>query len=281
MRNLLVFGASGAVGRHLLPALAPGYGVKPVSRTPAPGWLLADLRDNAVAWPDCDGVISLGPLDAFAEWMCRSPIPSLRRVLAFSSMSADSKRASADERERVLADTLRRSEDALREIAAPRAIALTIFRPTLIYGAGVDRSLAPIARFMRRWHAAPFPLGACGLRQPVHAADLALACSAALENTATFGKTYELGGGERLTFAAILARLRASAGTFTVPLPVPIVLLRVASALSGSAMFGRGAIDRLNTSLVADNSAAVADFGYAPRPFIAADVLPVSRAPAI
>ena len=67
-------------------------------------------------------------------------------------------------------------------VAAERGIACTVFRPTLIYGAGTDRSLAPIARFARRWRVLPVPLGANGLRQPVHARDLAAACVAVLAN---------------------------------------------------------------------------------------------------
>jgi hypothetical protein len=36
---------------------------------------------------------------------------------------------------------------------------------------------------------------------------------------------------------------------------------------------------RLDAPLVADNSAAARDFGYAPRPFAAADVLPTNPPP--
>ena len=56
------------------------------------------------------------------------------------------------------------------QAARDRNVAGTIFRPTLIYGTGRDRSLAPIARFARRWRVLPLPVGARGLRQPVHAA---------------------------------------------------------------------------------------------------------------
>lgn len=273
MRTLLVFGASGAVGRFLLPQVPAHCQAIPVSRQRRAGWVCADLGDSGAAWPDADAAISLGPLDAFAAWLKRRADRSLRRVIAFSSMSADSKRDSDDAKERAIALRLTTSEETLRTISAARGIALTIFRPTLIYGAGIDRSLAPIAKFMRRWRLAPIPVGATGLRQPVHAADLAAACVAVLETSATFGNIYALGGGERLSFRSMLMRMRAENSALPVPIP-----LSVLAVLARSGSINKAAIRRLRVPLIADNTAAARDFGYAPRPFIAGDVLPVAQA---
>ena len=267
MRSILLFGASGAVGRLLLPLLpAAYYKVWPVSREARAGWIAGDLDDVRVEWPAADIVISLGPLDAFAAWAERQPHPS-RRVIALSSMSAETKALSPDPAERALAERLRTAEARLFDASAVRGSACTVFRPTLIYGAGIDRSLAPIVRFARRWHVLPMPLGACGLRQPVHAADLADACAAAIDNANTYGKTYPLGGGERLPFAALLWRLRAAQYGFALPVPLPIPLFRLAG-------ISPGVLARLREPLIADNGPAMRDFGYAPRGFIAVDVLP-------
>ena len=187
-------------------------------------------------------------------------------------MSAESKHDSDDAHERALSYRLTHSEEALRAISAERGIALTIFRPTLIYGAGIDRSLAPIALFMRRWRIAPIPVGATGLRQPVHAADLAAACVATLENPATYGRTYALGGGERLSFRSMLMRMRADSSA--VPVPIPLAAL---GFLARSRSISRAAISRLRMPLIADNTAATRDFGFAPRPFIAGDVVAVTK----
>jgi len=267
MRTVLVFGASGAVGRYLLPLLADAhYKVSPVSRDPHAGWLAGDLQDVRKDWPAADIVISLGPLDAFAAWLERQP-HAPQRLIALSSMSAKSKALSPDRAERDLAERLRAAEARLFGYSAARGIACTIFRPTLIYGAGTDRSLAPIARFARRWHLMPIPLGAIGLRQPVHAADLADACTAVIDLSGTYAKTYALGGGERLTFAALLQRLRSAQRGFVLPVPVPLAVLRLGR-------ISPGVLARLREPLVADNAAALRDFSYAPRAFIAADVLP-------
>jgi len=275
MSTILVFGATGAVGRFLLPLLAPRYRVLPVSRTPAGAdWLRADLNDESVAWPAADAVISLGPLDAFSVWLERRGAGMPRRIVALSSMSAESKRDSADAAERALAQRLADAEARVLRCAAEHDGAATLLRPTLIYGGGSDRSLAPIARFARRYRILPVPLGASGLRQPVHARDVATACVAALEAPASHGKVYPLGGGERLRFDALLMRLRRAIPGAVLPLPVPIAALRLVARLRAGGGFGAAALGRLCVPLVADNSAAQRDFSYAPGAFDEHAVLP-------
>jgi nucleoside-diphosphate-sugar epimerase len=267
MRTVLVFGASGAVGRYLLPQLPDAYyKVSPVSRDTRAGWLSGDLYDTNRDWPATDIVISLGPLDAFAAWL-ESQQCAPGRVIALSSMSAESKALSPDPAERELAERLRAAEARVFDCTTRRDIACTIFRPTLIYGAGSDRSLAPIARFARRWHLLPIPLAATGLRQPVHAADLADACAAVIDLPVTYAKIYPLGGGERLTFATLLRRLCRAQRGLILPIPMPLAMLRLSR-------ISPGVLARLREPLVADNAAALRDFGYAPRGFMAADVLP-------
>ena len=277
MSGILVFGASGAIGRYLLPQLEPKYRVLPVSRTPRPDWICANLLDPATNWPSTDIVLSLGPLDAFAAWLERGGGQDLRRIVAISSMSIVSKRDSPDPAERALAERLRSAEATLVHIADERGIAWTTFRPTLIYGAGSDHSLAPIARFARRWRLLPIPLGANGLRQPVHARDLASAVLAVLDRPATCSKIYELGGAERLRFDAMLWRLRRAVPGLVLPLPVPLLALRLAAGSGPSTALTQGSLMRLRQPLLADNTAATKDFGYSPAPFRADEVLPQTQ----
>lgn len=289
MSTFIIFGATGATGRFLLADLrARGERVYAVSRrgaavdaTSQATWILGDLYGAIGTLPPAaDVIVSLGPLDAFTAWFAASPVAGVRRVVALSSMSAEGKRASADAAERELSATLRKAEQDLLHTAAARGIDATVLRPTLIYGGGPDRSLVPIVRFALRWHVMPIPLRACGLRQPVHAADLASAVSAVVDCAAARGKIYALGGGERLRFDRMLWRLRAEMPQFVLPLPLPQLFIRAALRVrsrAGTAAISMAAVQRLRSHLIADNDEAVRDFGYSPRPFSAGDVIAAAR----
>src|SRR5690606_28967839 len=129
-----VFGASGQVGRFLLPGLVEaGHEVAAVSRRPGDRgggvhWLEGDLDGEVSDIGAPEVLFSLGPLDAFARWFGRGPALRPRRVVALGSMSIDSKRDSADPAERALAARLAAAEDALATAVAARGARLTLFR---------------------------------------------------------------------------------------------------------------------------------------------------------
>ena len=277
MPPCIVVGASGAIGRFLLPQLRDaGREVIALSRCDRPSgdpgvrWMVGNVDQQMPDLPTGAALFSLGPLDAFARWYARTPQVVTPRVIAFGSMSIVSKANSSDAAERELVQRLTAAERELAQAATARGAALTIFRPTLIYGAGVDRSLTPIAQFALRWRFVPRLLGASGLRQPVHAEDLAKACVAALDNPRTWARTYALGGAERLSFETMLERLRQSLPVRTFALPVPLRATRhVARAAYrvGLPAASAAALERLTQDLIADHAAAIADFGWAPRGF--------------
>jgi nucleoside-diphosphate-sugar epimerase len=271
----VVFGASGAIGRFLLPRLLQAdHDVVAVSRAPRAAshsrlrWIAGDLPGNVPSLPDGATIFSLGPLDAFAEWLVEHDVRDVR-VVAIGSRSIDTKMESNDTGEREVAGRLARAEERLGRIA-DGGTRITVLRPTLIYGAGLDRSLAPIVEFARRWRVFPYVAGANGLRQPVHADDLAAAC-VALARTMPPRRAYDVGGGERIAFSAMLRRVRASLPFFTVGLPVPIAIANAGAGVARRSPAFRaasaGALARMREDLVVDHSAAAADFGWSPRAF--------------
>ena len=72
----------------------------------------------------------------------------------------------------------RRAEDSLFEYGRRGGVAVTVLRPTMLYGSGRD-SLSQLVATAHRWRLLPLPAGATGLRQPVHVGDVARACSIA------------------------------------------------------------------------------------------------------
>jgi nucleoside-diphosphate-sugar epimerase len=208
-------------------------------------------------------IISFGPLWGLAGWLARAELRDAPRVIATSSMSAESKRDSLVPAEREISRQLRESEVQLAAACEHHGSAWTVLRPTLVYGAGRDKSLTPLARRAMRLRVFPLPCGR-GLRQPVHAEDIAQAALAALECPASAGRVLQIGGGERLSATEMFARVRRSLPVATMPLPLPAWLLRTGKLALPRL---RGALDRLDSDLVADNGELQRLLGVHPRSF--------------
>ena len=270
--TVLVFGGSSQIGHFLLPRLlARGVAVTALSRhacAPQPGlrWLHGSLPDAVPGdLPAPTAILSFGPLGPFAAWLARADFGSEPpRVIATSSMSAETKFDSAQPAERAIAQQLRDGERALATACARHGAPWTVLRPTLVYGAGLDKSLSPIAR--RAWRTRVFPLPAGrGLRQPVHADDIALAVLAALDCPASAGRILPIGGGERLSARAMFARVRNTLPHANLPLPLPRWLLHAGQRLAPAKL--RGPLARLDADLVADNGELERLLGIRPRAF--------------
>ncbi len=265
----VVFGASGQIGRYLLSRLqARGVPVVAFSRVQRVGdgglqWRQGRLPDAVPAVPgSVTAIVCLGPLDHFSHWLERAGVPGSPRVVAMSSMSAESKRDSPVAAERELSSRLRASERRLRERCADLGSACTILRATLIYG-GAGGSLEKLAARARRWRVFPLPRGR-GLRQPVHADDLAQAVLAALERPQATG-TICIGGGERLPVSDLFARTRRQLAPRTLALPLPGYGLRLLARIAGR---GKGMVARLDQDLLADNGSLSDLLDVQPRRFV-------------
>lgn len=267
--RVLVIGASCQVGHFLLRQLRDeGVEVHAASRhdqPPAAGiaWHRAALPEGMPGPFPYDGILCFGPLDALAQWLSTLATRPAGGIVATSSMSVLTKKASADPSERALVARLEAGEQALQRECARLGMAWSLIRPTLIYGAGKDRSLSPIARRAMRWRVFPVPRGN-GWRQPVHAADVADAAWRALRTPAANGRIFELGGGERLRAGEMFARVRDSLPRRTLAIPVGRAALALMARLLPAA---RGPVSRLDSDLVADNGQAREILGVAPRGF--------------
>lgn len=272
--TVLVLGGSSQIGHFLLPRLVDaGHDVLALSRLSRPAragvqWLPGQLPGAMPAhWPLLSGIVSYGPLLPFARWLAQAPLAGAPRIVATSSMSAQTKHDSQVPAERAIAQTLLEGERTLSEACARRGFPLTVLRPTLVYGAGLDKSLTPIARRAMRLRVFPLPAGR-GLRQPVHAEDVALASIAALRGDPTQeqidGQVLPIGGGERITAGEMFARVRASLPVATLAVPITGSLLRMGAHLVPRL---RGPLSRLEQDLIADNRAVIEQLGVTPRPF--------------
>ena len=278
-----LLGATSFVGACLLPLLArAGYRVTAFSRQKL--W----RADDGIEWRKLPSPLApySGPEDDgnIPNWICVAPIWVLpehfgmleaqgaRRLVALSSTSRFTKDNSSDPEEQAIALRLADAEARVQAWAASHGVEWVILRPTLIYGLGRDKNIAEIARFIRRFGFFPLFGKAKGLRQPLHAQDVAGACIAALGSPAAANRAYNLSGAETIAYRDMVARIFTALGRPVRLVPVPLFAFRFAVAILrlvpryrnwSSAM-----AERMNRDLVFDHSEATRDFGFEPRTFV-------------
>ncbi|MBV5317433.1 MAG: NAD-dependent epimerase/dehydratase family protein [Desulfobulbaceae bacterium] len=282
-RHVGILGATSLVGACLLPLLTgAGWQVTAFSRRP----VAQDGR--AVLWqqlPASGGVPPLVPLSegSLPLWICVAPIWVLpeyfglldahraRRVVVLSSTSRFTKDDSTDPEEQAIARRLTDAEARVQAWAESRGVEWVILRPTLIYGLGLDKNIVEMVRIIRRLGFFPLLGRANGLRQPIHAEDVARACLSALQAPSAANQAYNISGSETIPYREMVARVFTALGRRPCLLTVPLWAFRLAVAvlrnLSGHRQWSAAMAERMNRDLVFDHTQANLDLGFKPKAF--------------
>jgi len=278
-----VLGATSLVGRCLLPLLKKnGWSVRAYSRRkvtsadPDIKWIQIPLSPEELHDP-------AGESDTIGFWICVASIWVLpdyfsmlekhgaRRIVAVSSTSIFTKSRSGSAEEKSTALKLSSAETRLEQWSADMGVEWIVLRPTLIYGWGMDKNISEIVRLIRRLGFFPLLGRGDGLRQPVHAEDVATACLSALEKTDVANRAYNLSGGETLSYREMINCLFTALGRRPRLIHVPLGFFRLAAAMLR--LFPRyhhltsQMAERMNTDLVFDHADAGRDLNFQPRPF--------------
>jgi len=282
---VLLTGASSQLGVFVIPRLlAKGFRVLALSRRAAKGaplgsgnplWinpdvLSANLGERAPEMlKPIEMLISCGPLDLACAAL--SACPGLRRVVIFSTTSVFSKASSPVPEESEQIAGLIAQETQLRTLCESRNLALLILRPTLIYGCGLDRNVSLLAGWIQRYRWLPLAGPASGLRQPVHADDLAQAAVAALTIDGPLSLDSPACGGSTLSYRQMVELIFDS---FDLPPRVlrlpPWMLFTVVGVVARLPTFkgvNREMVRRQNSDLVFDDAPLREALNYKPRPF--------------
>ena len=272
---VLVLGATSLIGGFLTDRLRDAcVEYLEVSRQAPPldrPWLQADLSDPDLAskLPETHTVYSLSPV-----WLLPQALPALqaagmKRLVAFSSTSRFTKQDSPERSERETARRLAEAEAAVEAFCSAHKIAWTLLRPTLIYAEGRDGNVSRLAALIRRFGWLPISGRGEGLRQPVHAGDLAEGAIAAAHAKAAEGRAYDLPGGETLSYRTMAERIFDSLDRPRLIISLPPWLWSAVFALARPLFPGANAAmgTRMSRDLVFDGGAAARDFGWRPRPF--------------
>lgn len=275
-RNIAVIGGKSLVGTYLTDLVATNDQCIAFTRQSLPAsqkhldWKpLEDLLKNKVS--GLDGVICVSHIWVVPEMIELFAQAGARKVVAISSTSKFTKAESGTEKERALSIQLEEAEVSFMQKANECGIDWVILRPTLIHGDRIDKNVAEISRIIERFHFFPLFGAANGLRQPIHARDVAKACLSALNAPDASNRCYNISGGETLTYRAMVRRVFERRNKMPAMPSVPIWMFRiVAFGLRTVPRFRSVTVDmarRMNEDLVFDHREATKDFGFAPEQF--------------
>ena len=274
-----VLGATSLVGGLLLPQLTlSGTSVFAFSRDPSEQsssevkWISTSGVEGGVA-PDLASLdiqlwVSLLPIWLLPSFFSMLLQAKVKRLVVLSSTSRFTKVNSTYEEDRLLVDRLISSESEILDWSEKHGIEITILYPTMIYDCVNDENIAAIAKLIKRFGFFPILGKGNGLRQPVHAVDVAFACKKAL--TEPIAKShYFLSGGETVTYREMVERIFMGLGRPSRIISVPPVVFRcgVFCARTLGLKVSLGMIARMEEDLVFDHTFAVTDLAFNPRPF--------------
>lgn len=275
---LVVLGGNSLVAPYLIQRLvAEGIQGEVISRRPlAPksGLTMTQLDlSQARNWvaPEEAIIFSLLPL-----WVLGQLLPRLigvRAIIALGSTSLFSKMESQDLKERSTAAHLELAEDAFQAWAQRCNVSWTLLRTTMIYDGIADKNITRMASFIRQFRIMPLADPAAGLRQPIHADDVAKALMLSLNNAAVENKSFNIAGGEILSYRAMVERVYEGLGRKPRIKMFPTnflenmysIISRLGVVSPGS--FSASVFHRMNENLVFDVKEGLQLLNYQPRAF--------------
>ena len=227
--NVTVFGATGVVGRALLPYLSE-HEVTAVSRSerddPGARWIVADAATGEGIAPALDGaevvyylVHSLGSADfeeqdrAAAETVARAAADAgVRQIVYLGGLGADDTDASPHLRSR------RETGERLGSAGVP----VTTLRAAMIVGKG-SAAFETILGLVKRLPVMITPTWVSTPTQPIALEDVARYLAGVCGTEASFDQGYDVGGPEVMTYRQMIERIASLLDRTPVIVEVPVL----------------------------------------------------------
>ena len=279
--NVLVAGATGFVGSHLVPALlAEGRRVRCLSRNPdrartrvpaAAEIVRGDVHDAASLAAALDGMDAAFYLvhsmessefdfeerdrDAARQFAQEAERAGIKRIIFLGGLGDEASQLSAH----------LRSRQEVGELLRSGPTPVTEFRAGLIIGPG-SASYVMLQQLVERLPVMITPQWVETRTQPIAIADVVRYLVAALNEESSDDAIYEIGGPEVMTYRSMMMRYARVRGLRRFMMPVPVLTPRLSSywvdvITDVSAALARPLIEGLRSELVVRSDAAIRKFG--------------------
>lgn len=283
---VLVTGASGFVGRELVPFLTQrGWSVRSLVRDPRKGAnleragaevVIGDLLDSASLRAACEGVGTVVHLAAVAdssdEELNRSVNVGGSRNLADAAEGAGvghivnfSSTCAGRQMRDAYGETKRLAEVELER----EGFGVTHLRPAMVYGPG-SKEWDLFVAVVKRVPAVPIPGNGRSLLRPVYLGDLLDLVERVLERDVAVGRTYDVAGPAPVTTGDLVELVGQYQGLRRriIPLPAGPVILgaRILGRLTERPFVNVDQVMAFLQDTVVDIEPARRDLGFDPRP---------------
>ena len=275
--GVLLTGASSQIGVFAIPRLLEaGFRVVAVNRKGKPDWCPVfeqvewlNETEAIKALQSCRFLLSAGPMELAEKFLETGS--QFQSAVVFSSSSVEKKQESGSAIERNQIQSMLTLESRIQRMAETKGNKVVILRPTLIYGCGLDTNISRLAKWIRRFGFIPLNGEAKGLRQPVHADDLASVAIAALIIKDALPPVLPVTGGETLSYSEMAGRIFIALGKPVRLVRLPewlfVLLLGIAKLFGFGGGINSEMVKRQGVDLVFDDKQARDLLNYKPRPF--------------
>jgi nucleoside-diphosphate-sugar epimerase len=275
MRSVVI-GATGIVGSYIVDRLVRA-GERPIALSRSERKSTADVEwfEGDLAAPERLNLPPFKTLYCTAHvGLLATALPflsgaSLTRVVAFTSTSIATKMDSEIPAERESVRLWAEAEQQLIGVCQRLGVGWTVLRPTIIYDEGRDANITRLSRLIERLGFMPLAGNGSGLRQPVHAEDLAIGALAAAASSMAVNKIYAIPGRDTISYHEMVGRIFDGMHRRRRIVAVPAPLWRAAFAIAGpfidNANVAMG--NRMAKDMIFDPTPAMQDFGWTPRGF--------------
>jgi len=275
MRSVVI-GATGIVGSYIVDRLVRA-GERPIAlsrserkSTDDVEWFEGDLAaPERLKLPPFKTLYCTAPVGLLATALPFLSGASLARVVAFTSTSIVTKMDSEILAERESVWLWAEAEQQLITACERLGVGWTVLRPTIIYDEGRDANITRLSRIIERLGFMPLAGSGSGLRQPVHAEDLAIGALAAAASSMAVNKIYAIPGRDTITYREMVGRIFDGMHRRRRIVAVPPPLWRAAFAMAGPFISNANVAmgNRMAKDMIFDPVPAMQDFGWNPREF--------------